>query len=110
MNIHLGYRPGCIGRIVELHAGYYARTAGFGVSFEAKVASGLAAFCVDYQEGRDGLWLAEQDGVIHGSIAIDGSHHENRRFTWPGHRLAVADGGAGVLRATRLPAGAPLDL
>ena len=76
MNIHLGYRPGCIGRIVELHAGYYARTAGFGVSFEAKVASGLAAFCVDYQEGRDGLWLAEQDGVIHGSIAIDGSHHE----------------------------------
>ena len=71
MNIHLGYRPGCIGRIVELHAGYYARTAGFGVAFEAKVASGLAAFCVDYQEGRDGLWLAEQDGVIHGSIAID---------------------------------------
>ena len=76
MNIHLGYRPGCIGRIVELHASYYARTAGFGVSFEAKVASGLAAFCVDYQEGRDGLWLAEQDGVIHGSIAIDGSHHD----------------------------------
>ena len=51
----------------------------------------------------------EQDGVIHGSIAIDGSHYETsgrasalvhylRRFTWPGHRLAVADGGAGVLR------------
>lgn len=74
MNIHLGYRPGCIGRIVELHASYYARTSGFGAPFEAKVASGLAAFCLDYQTDRDGLWLAEQDGVIHGSIAIDGSH------------------------------------
>ena len=38
MTLHLGYRPGCIGRIAELHALYYASTVGFGVAFEAKVA------------------------------------------------------------------------
>lgn len=35
--LHRGYLPGCIGRIAELHALYYARAAGFGVGFEAKV-------------------------------------------------------------------------
>ena len=71
MTIHTGYRPGCIGRIVELHAEYYARTVGFGAPFEAKVACELAEFCMRYADGRDGLWLAHEDGVVHGSIAID---------------------------------------
>ncbi len=73
MKLHLGYLPGCIGRIAELHGSYYARTVGFGASFEAKVATELSAFCLAYQEGRDGLWLAIEGQRIHGSIAIDGS-------------------------------------
>jgi GNAT superfamily N-acetyltransferase len=76
MNLHHGYLPGCIGRITQLHASYYARTVGFGVPFEAKVATELAQFCLHYTPGRDGLWLAEEDGVIYGSVAIDGSHHQ----------------------------------
>ena len=75
MNLLCGYQPGCIGRVTQLHAGYYARTVGFGALFEAKVASEMAAFCVGYQPERDGLWLAEEGGEIHGSIAIDGSRH-----------------------------------
>ncbi len=75
MNLHLGYLPGCIGRIAELHAIYYARAAGFGASFEAKVASELSEFCLRYVDGRDGLWLANENGVIQGSIVIDGSHY-----------------------------------
>lgn len=75
MNLHLGYLPGCIGRITEMHAAYYSRTVGFGAPFEAKVASELSAFCLQYDAERDGLWLAEEDGVIHGSIVIDGSHY-----------------------------------
>ncbi len=55
MNLRLGYLPGCIGRIAEMHGSCYARTVGFGATFEAKVAA---------------------DGQrIHGSIAIDGSQH-----------------------------------
>ncbi len=76
MNLHLGYLPGCIGRIIELHASYYSRAFGFGVSFEAKVATELAQFCSHYMPGRDGLWLAEENGIIHGAVAIDGSHRQ----------------------------------
>jgi len=74
MNLHCGYRPGCIGRIVEMHAAYYARTAGFGAPFEAKVATELSQFCLSYVDGRDGLWLATDGDEIHGSVAIDGTH------------------------------------
>ncbi|MEY4750673.1 MAG: hypothetical protein RIQ60_2887 [Pseudomonadota bacterium] len=76
IDVTLGYTPGCIGRIAELHATYYARTAGFGLAFEARVARELSAFCERYDPARDGLWLVRQDGDgrIEGSIAIDGLH------------------------------------
>lgn len=73
ITISEGYAPGCIGRIAQLHAEYYAASNGFGVAFEAKVASELADFCRAYQPGRDGLWLARGPG-IEASIAIDGTH------------------------------------
>lgn len=66
--------PGCIGRIAELHARYYAAASGFGLDFEAKVARELADFCLAYRAGRDALWLLQHDGRIEGSVAIDGSH------------------------------------
>lgn len=68
-----GYFPGCIGRIAQLHAAYYAAHYNFGVAFEAKVARELAGFCMDYQPARDGLWLARSP-EIEGSIVLDGSH------------------------------------
>lgn len=74
VDIHKGYLPGCIGRITELHATYYSMQAGFGLPFEAKVARELAAFCERYDDGRDGLWLAQGAGVVLGSLAIDGLH------------------------------------
>jgi GNAT superfamily N-acetyltransferase len=73
-SIHPGYTPGCIGRVAELHARYYHPLVGFGLPFEAKVARELAGFCERFDAQRDGLWFALQDGVVHGSIAIDGSH------------------------------------
>jgi GNAT superfamily N-acetyltransferase len=75
MRIHHGYRPGCIGRITELHASYYAAQVGFGSAFEAKVAGELASFCERYTDGRDGLWLVLDGEAIHGSIVIDGAHY-----------------------------------
>jgi GNAT superfamily N-acetyltransferase len=75
MNLHHGIVPSCIGRIVEMHATYYGRTFGFGIPFEAKVATEFATFCVAYDPVRDGLWLAREGETIHGSVAIDGSHH-----------------------------------
>lgn len=76
LTLHRGYLPGCIGRITELHARFYAVHTGFGVYFESKVARELAAFCERYDEARDGLWLALLDGQVEGGIVIDGAHAE----------------------------------
>ena len=70
-----GYAPGCIGRVAQLHAAFYSATNGFGVEFEAKVASELSQFCLSYAPGRDGIWLARSPEV-EGSVIIDGSHAE----------------------------------
>lgn len=73
ITIEEGYVPGCIGRIAQLHAEYYSAANGFGVAFEAKVARELADFCQDYKAGRDGIWLVQCDGIIEGSLVIDGA-------------------------------------
>ncbi len=73
VHLHAGTLPGCIGRITELHARFYAAQSGFGLDFEAKVATELAGFCTRFDASRDGLWLAIDDGEIQGSVAIDGS-------------------------------------
>jgi len=69
-----GYIPGSIGRVAELHGTYYQQHWGFGLFFEAKVATELAAFLSRYDEHTDGFWTAVVGGSIEGSIAIDGSH------------------------------------
>jgi hypothetical protein len=53
-----GYIPGSIGRVAELHGTYYYQHWGFGLFFEAKVATELAAFLGRYNEQRDGFWTA----------------------------------------------------
>jgi GNAT superfamily N-acetyltransferase len=67
-----GYATGCIGRISQLHAAYYSAANGFGVEFEAIVATELSQFCLSYVPGRDGIWLA-RNPEIEGSVVIDGS-------------------------------------
>lgn len=69
-----GYLPGAIGRVAELHAGYYSEAWDFGLHFEAKVASDLSAFLLRFDPARDGFWTAGQAGRVEGSIAIDGAH------------------------------------
>lgn len=72
-HIERGLRPGALGRIVEMHARYYAGIAGFGSYFESKVASELAGFAARLGNPRNAIWLVvgERDTVL-GSIAIDG--------------------------------------
>jgi GNAT superfamily N-acetyltransferase len=69
-----GYVPGSIGRVAELHGTYYHQHWGFGLFFEAKVATELAAFLGRYDEQKDGFWIALAAGRIEGSITIDGAH------------------------------------
>lgn len=69
-----GYVPGAIGRVAELHAGYYSKAWDFGLYFEAKVASELSGFLRRADPARDGFWTAIRDGRVEGSIAIDGAN------------------------------------
>lgn len=71
-----GYRPGAIGRIVELHGAYYSRHWNFGLQFETGIAAGLAEFFNRFDPAHDGFWLAMDGDKIAGSITIDGSRRE----------------------------------
>ena len=67
-----GYQPGAIGRVAEMHAAYYHRHWGFGLFFEAKVATELAEFLSRFDKERDGFWTLLDGDRVMGSIAIDG--------------------------------------
>ena len=79
-----GYIPGSIGRVAELHAAYYHRHWGFGLFFEARVASELAIFLGRYDENRDGFWTVSFQERIEASITIDGIHadHAGAHLRW----------------------------
>lgn len=79
-----GYRPGAIGKLVELHGVYYSRHWNFGLKFEAMVAADMAEFLNRFNPEHDGFWLAMDGDRIVGSITIDGSRHETEgaRLRW----------------------------
>lgn len=79
-----GYRPGALGRIVELHGSYYHEHWGLDVKFEAEVARELAEFLLRFDAERDGLWLALAGNRVAGSIVIDGGDDDLRsaRLRW----------------------------
>jgi ribosomal protein S18 acetylase RimI-like enzyme len=79
-----GYSPGVIGRITELHGTYYHEHWGLGLYFEAKVATELAAFMNRFNPAHDGLWIAQANGNIVGSVFIDGSDADGKgaRLRW----------------------------
>ena len=66
----MGYVPGAIGRITEMHARYYSEHWGFGKFFEAKVANELSEFLSRFDERRDGFWTACVQKHVQGSIII----------------------------------------
>lgn len=76
IKIEKGYVPGLIGRISELHGTYYHEHWGFGLYFEAKVATELSEFLRRYDENRDGIWASSVNGRVEGSIVIDGIYAE----------------------------------
>lgn len=52
-----GYRPGAIGKLVELHGTYYSRHWNFGLQFETMVAAEMAEFHSRFNPAHDGFWL-----------------------------------------------------
>ena len=68
-----GPAPGVLQRIVDMHDSYYGSRWGFGSAFTDKNVTELSEFLGRFSPDCDGLWTAEVDGRIEGSVAIDGS-------------------------------------
>ena len=79
-----GYYPGVVGKITELHAVYYYENWGFDMTFETQVGKELSEFVRQFDEKRDGLWVAAKKGEFAGAVAIDGMHafDEGARLRW----------------------------
>ena len=80
----IGYVPGALGRITELHGIYYAAHWDLGLYFEAKVATEMASFLSRFDPAHDGAWFARAKGEIIGGIFIDGSEADSKgaRLRW----------------------------
>lgn len=78
LRIVAGYQPGIIGRIVEMHARYYADHARFGQPFESLVATDMAELMGRLHNPRNQVWAAMDGERIVGSIAIDGEGEDNQ--------------------------------
>ncbi len=78
------YRPGAIGKLVEMHGRYYSRHWNFGIQFEAMVAAEMGEFHSRFNPAHDGFWLAMDGDKIVASVTIDGSRHETEgaRLRW----------------------------
>ena len=94
------YRPGAIGRVAQLHGEYYHRHWGFGLFFEAKVATELSAFLSRYDDTRDGFWTVAAEDRLEGAIVIDGrdAEREGAHLRW----FIVSDGLRGRGAGNRL--------
>ncbi|MFL9927634.1 helix-turn-helix domain-containing GNAT family N-acetyltransferase [Herbaspirillum lusitanum] len=98
IEIHQGYLPGAIGRVVEMHARFYSRSVGFGQFFESLVASGISEFASRLHNPRNGMWVAVDADRVVGSVVIDGEDlgNDTAHLRW----FIVDDGmrGSGVGR------------
>ena len=72
IRIERGYRPGLIGRCLELQALYYAEHIGFGQTFEYGRAHDIAAFFARMPHARSEVWYALDGDEIVATIAVDG--------------------------------------
>lgn len=71
VGITRGYRPGIVGRMVEMQAQHYAEIAGFQQPFESARAEAIAEFARRLGGARNELWTATSAGRVVGTIVID---------------------------------------
>lgn len=86
VNLAEGYRPGAIGRFLELQEIYYLDDWGFDVEFVRWTVAELAGFLDRYDEAVDRIFLAMTDDdpapdgrTVLGSIVIAGDRDDESR-------------------------------
>lgn len=90
-------RPGDMGWVIKRHGELYSSSHGFNEEFEQYVLLGLAEF-VQKSGGRNALWVAEQNGIRQGSIAVVEQDDNAAQLRW----LFVEPGARGLGVGRRL--------
>ena len=82
--IEEGYTPGLIVRMVAIHAAYYSALTGFGASFEATLAGGLADFVGRLGCADNAVWSIRASARVVGGVAVDGQDlgHRKAHLRW----------------------------
>ncbi len=77
------YQPGDLGYIDYLHCKLYEREYGFDVSeFEPYVLPAMGKFLETKDRSGSMVWVAEDNGVIVGSIAIIQNSEDDAQLRW----------------------------
>lgn len=82
MKLRYHLKSGDIGELVRLHGILYNDEYGFNKDFEIYVAKGLADFVLKADLSKERIWIAEEDSLIIGSIAIVKASDEEAQLRW----------------------------
>jgi GNAT superfamily N-acetyltransferase len=81
ISIRHEFKPGDIGRLIQLHGLLYSQEYGFDHTFEAYVAKPLGDFVL-HQTDRERIWLVDADGILMGSLAIVEHGETEAQLRW----------------------------
>jgi peptidyl-dipeptidase Dcp len=76
ISIRTELKPGDLGYIIHRHGKLYNEEYGYGISFEAYVASGILEFYKTYNPELDRVWICEHKLKIVGFLLL--MHRENK--------------------------------
>jgi len=70
ITIRNNFKPGDIGRIIQMHGLIYSQEYNFGIEFEKYVTQGLLEFINNYDNDYDRIWICEYNREIIGSLVL----------------------------------------
>lgn len=82
MEIRKSFKPGDFGSVIKLHGVLYGQEYGLDHTFEGHVAAGIGEFAKQFDSNKDLFVVAEDDGQIVGSIAINGLPDQTAQLRW----------------------------
>nr|HPK07681.1 helix-turn-helix domain-containing GNAT family N-acetyltransferase [Aminivibrio sp.] len=75
-------KPGELGIVASQHMDFYMKEYDLDSSFEYYLFEGMARFLKNREAGKGGLWVADHNGTVVGSIAIDHEDDTTAKLRW----------------------------
>ncbi len=75
-------KPGELGIVASQHMDFYMKEYDLDSSFEYYLFEGMARFLKNREAGKGGVWVADHNGTVVGSIAIDHEDDTTAKLRW----------------------------